>query len=188
MPSSFEGEDQAFTKMLVVKKIDLSHTKIKKVPNGLCSGNKSLKEVALPKTCIEIGDGAFNECDSLGVMHAPNVSAIGIEAFHNCNMLTDVVFASGVSIGNNAFAGCESLEEFNIPVSDLGYYAFNDTGVTKMTWTGKGKFDSTQFQKGYWSDFRYKLNILRAENKLSPGARAQIEKIREYGDITFLDK
>lgn len=190
VPPSFVGDQCGFAEMEHLKKIDLSRTRIKEVPVGLCSGDGALVDVLLPKTCTEIGYEAFIDCYSLKTLRAPNVDTIGGNAFKYCGRLADIEFAPGVSLGRNAFYYCSDLEEFTIPVSSLGYYPFENTNIKELYWTGEGKLNETQFQYDFAheDDRMTKLNVLKPKNKLSGDARRQIEEIERHCEVTYADK
>jgi len=75
-----------------------------------------------------IGENAFRDCDSLTSVTVGNgVTAIGNSAFAYCSGLTSMVIPSGVtSIGNSAFDECLGLTSVIIPntVTDIGNNAF----------------------------------------------------------------
>ena len=68
------------------------------------------------------------------------VTRIGISAFKNCDVLTDVTIPNGVSsIGEYAFSDCSSLTSVTIPnsVTSIGYWAFSDCdSLTSVTIPG----------------------------------------------------
>ena len=65
----------------------------------------------LEKPVTSIGEGAFEDCESLKSIVIPNsVTSIGKRAFSYCSSLTSIVIPDGVtSIGEVAFEGCKSL-------------------------------------------------------------------------------
>ena len=90
----------------------------------------------LPVTAI--GSQAFRNCDSLTSVTIPNgVTSIGSSAFWNCDSLTSVTIPDSVTtIGDFAFHDCDSLTGVTIPdsVTSIGDYAFHDCdSLTSIT-------------------------------------------------------
>ena len=83
------------------------------------AGNRSLKNVSIPKTVHTIGHHAFHGCENLALTSLPD----GI-----------------TNIAYNAFYGCENLALTSLPssVKKIDSYAFqNCTGLTSMTLRSK---------------------------------------------------
>ena len=82
----------------------------------------------IPNSVTNIGDGAFEQCESLQCIIIPNsVTKIGDYAFEQCESLQSVTIPNSVkSIGNRAFSCCESLQSVTIPnsVTSIGNSAF----------------------------------------------------------------
>ena len=70
--------------------------------------NSGMKEIYLPTSLTEIGDGAFKGCTELTSITIPDgVTRIGIVAFGGCTGLTSVAIPDSVTkIGKRAFEGC----------------------------------------------------------------------------------
>ena len=125
--------------------------------NGVLQEN-----IIIPNSVINIGDNAFNGCNSLASIEIPNsVTSIGDGAFGSCSGLFSVtinsdsivsksnlrgIFGSQVkeyiigdgvtSIGQDAFRDCTGLTSVTIGngVSSIGNSAFfNCTGLTSVT-------------------------------------------------------
>ncbi len=125
--------------------------------NGVLQEN-----IIIPNSVINIGDNAFNGCNSLASIEIPNsVTSIGDGAFGSCSGLFSVtinsdsivsksnlrgIFGSQVkeyiigdgvtSIGENAFYGCTGLTSVTIPnsVTSIGQEAFEYcSGLTSIT-------------------------------------------------------
>ena len=83
----------------------------------------------IPNSVTAIGDNAFYNCEGLTAINIPNsVTIIGDYAFYCCSGLTTVTIPNSVtSIGNSGFSGCTSLTSVSIPnsVTSIGEYAFN---------------------------------------------------------------
>lgn len=78
---------------------------------------KTITEVTLPESIVEIGEMAFDECSSLRAVNIPEgVAEIKSHTFGNCFALEKIVIPGSVkAIGDFAFFGCESLKTLVIP-------------------------------------------------------------------------
>jgi hypothetical protein len=89
---------------------------------------ENITNVTLPNSITNIGNGAFNACNSLGSVTIPgSVLSIGDLAFASCGKLTNLTISAGVaSIGNGTFESCSKLSIITIPgtVTSLGSQAF----------------------------------------------------------------
>ena len=95
-------------------------------------------EYTIPNSVTAIGDEAFSNCDSLTSVTIPNsVTTIGRDAFYNCSSLTSVTIGDSVTtIGDLAFNSCSSLTSITIPdsVTTIGNWAFyNCSSLTSAT-------------------------------------------------------
>ena len=115
--------------------------------------NASIKSVVIESGVTNIGDFAFEYCESLTDITIPNsVTSIDYAAFCHCTSLKSVTIPDSVtSIGNAAFSGCTSLTGVKIPdsVTSIGEWAFEYceslTGVKipdSVTSIGKFAFDN----------------------------------------------
>lgn len=79
-------------------------------------GTSVLPEFAIPNTVTNIGEYAFQRCDSLTRIHIPSsVESIDDYAFRRCTNLVNVSFSEGLRvIGRQAFSECE-LKEILLP-------------------------------------------------------------------------
>jgi serine/threonine protein kinase len=86
------------------------------------------KDIQLPESVTEIGDMAFNECDSLqNILLHDSVAKIGEEAFMSCGSLQSIVLPDSVNeIGDKAFGYCRALRSIVLPdsLAKIGNYAF----------------------------------------------------------------
>lgn len=78
---------------------------------------ESLKSVEIPSSVKKIGWHSFYGCKSLeGVVIPDSVTELITGAFKDCTSLKSVLIGSGVTeLGWSAFYGCTSLESVNIP-------------------------------------------------------------------------
>ena len=87
---------------------------------------------------IEIGKGAFLECESLESITIPDtVKYIGNDCFYRCKSLTSIIIPDSISvIFSHTFDSCESLKSITIPnsVTTIDYQAFsNCTSLSSIT-------------------------------------------------------
>ena len=96
-------------------------------------GCESLKQVVLPNTVTDIGDGAFEGCKELTSCTMAGVSVIGKQAFKGCEKITSFTFTDEVTeIGDGAFSGT-SLISVVVPdnVTQIGSGVFADCSSIK---------------------------------------------------------
>ena len=100
------------------------------IEDGIVTGcDKTVHGVIeIPAGVTAIGDDAFRECEMLISVKIPNgVVSIGECAFYRCPLLTSIVIPDSVtSIGSQAFWQCECLTTVSIPygVPSIGNYTF----------------------------------------------------------------
>lgn len=133
VPSTIDGKDVVAVENLGYDNSALTSftfaadTHVRKL-NGL--GNSSIKEIALPDSLEELGDGAFYQCKTLERVTWPNNAAFS-------------------AIPDNAFTGCEKLDDdvvATLPpsVKSIGYLAFSDCGVPASVIVGETELPFTQ--------------------------------------------
>ena len=90
----------------------------------------ALKEIVVPQTVKEYGNGAFKNCASLETIEIPaSVTNIPAELFYGCVSLKEIIIPYGVEIiGKEAFAFCSSVEKITIPkgVINIGAGVFRN--------------------------------------------------------------
>ncbi|MCH5163555.1 MAG: leucine-rich repeat protein [Clostridiales bacterium] len=98
------------------------------IGDGAFQNCDSLESVAIGEGIIRIDDLVFYDCDSLiGIKIPDSVTSIGYGAFMDCDSLESVIMGDSVtSIGDNAFTNCSSLVSITIPdsVTSIGERAF----------------------------------------------------------------
>ena len=95
------------------------------IPDGVTKieykafSGRALKSIAMPRTVMDIGDSAFENCRGLTSVVLPEGMAnIGFGAFHGCGGLTSVTIPNGVmNIASSAFRGCIGLTSVVLPES-----------------------------------------------------------------------
>ena len=97
--------------------------------------------ISIPAGVTAIGTDAFHDCDSLESVTIPaGVTVVKESTFYDCGALTDVVITEGVTtIESYAFAFCESLETVTLPESlaTIDMAAFNkDNNLTTVNYAG----------------------------------------------------
>lgn len=133
VPSTIDGKNVVAVESLGYDNAALTSftfaadTHVRKL-NGL--GGSSIKEIALPNSLEELGDGAFYKCKMLETVTWPNNAAFS-------------------AIPDNAFTGCEKLDDdvvTTLPpsVKSIGYLAFSDCGVPASVIVGETKLPFTQ--------------------------------------------
>lgn len=103
--------------------------KVRRIPNGLFTGNTNITEVTLPQSVETIDEAAFSHCTSLKSVYLPdNLENIPNSAFYYCTSLTDIHWPLNLkSIGESSFSDCNSLRVISLPegMTTLGSRAFN---------------------------------------------------------------
>ena len=99
---------------------------------------EEIKDLVIPTTIIEIGQGAFDGASNLTSVTIHNrVTRIGNSAFYGCSGLTSVIIPECVTtIGYAAFFGCKGLNSMYIPngVTSIGNYTFSScSGLTLVS-------------------------------------------------------
>lgn len=94
-----------------------------------CFDGASIKQIAIPDTVTEIGDGAFNYCEQLASIALPSgLQKISSRMLADCRSLTSITIPASVTeIASQAFAS-SGLTSITIPstVTTLGSSAFNN--------------------------------------------------------------
>lgn len=107
---------------------------VSKIAASAFSGNTNITSVNLSKLTTTIGEGAFEDCDSLTSVSGSGVTDIEANAFKNCSALTTISMASVVTIGERAFVGCTSLSTLKLSkATTIGANAFEGSGITTFT-------------------------------------------------------
>lgn len=121
-------EDMAFRNAVSLKNINLNQVTY---VGDFAFMNTALTSIELAADGVEIGEGAFYGCSSLGKYTGNTVTlgagaVIGENAFHTTPIRKVVLLGDGVTVANRAFYGCTSLSEFDFDKvsGKLGNYAF----------------------------------------------------------------
>ena len=102
-----------------------SGSALKRIGRGAFRGCDKLRELEIPASVEEIGEGCFGEVRHLQVVAS-------------CSSLSRVTFASGSAlkrIGKEAFRGCDKLLELEIPagVEEIGEGWFSCSSLSRVT-------------------------------------------------------
>lgn len=93
-------------------------------------GCVKLRDLSLPEHLNELGESAFEGCNSIRVPKFPNnLATIGARVFAECKEITHIdLGAETLSIGKEAFKGCKSMTYAKLPkkLSEIGEGAFED--------------------------------------------------------------
>lgn len=115
--------------------------KVRKIPDGLCSGCRYITEVKMPASVVEVGESAFSDCSGLeAVGFSENMTSIEARAFLDCAKLSELILPNSLrEIGENAFSGCTGLETLSIPesVDSIGRSAFYNTGLEILVFNAR---------------------------------------------------
>jgi len=110
---------------------------VRRIPNSILTGQKSVETVTIGNSVTHIGESAFNSCSGLSsVTIGGNVIEIGVRTFAYCGSLRSITIPDSVTyIGNFAFYECENLASAVIGknVSTIMPQAFGKTGLTEIT-------------------------------------------------------
>lgn len=93
-------------------------------------------ETIIPNDVVQIGVGAFENCESLTSITMPeSVMKISNAAFSDCSSLTSITIPKSVTeIGSLTFYGCSSLTSITIPegVTCIEEFAFENCSLTNI--------------------------------------------------------
>ena len=81
-----------------VENIDLSQLENEVIPENAFAGMETLRNVIVPETVTEIGEGAFKGCDNIETLTLPGVNSIGEGAFEGCGHLTSILLPSSDAV------------------------------------------------------------------------------------------
>ena len=110
--------------------------------NGTYKGKTTIPQTVVYEgatyNVTAIGENAFAECDRLTSVTLPeSITAIGRKAFYDCSRLKEITIPEAVtSIGELAFYHCVTLKTINVPASveSIGSKAFMlCSGLTSLT-------------------------------------------------------
>lgn len=116
--------------------------KVRKIPDGLCSGCRYITEVKMPASVVEVGESAFSDCSGLeAVGFSENMTSIEARAFLDCAKLSELILPNSLrEIGENAFSDCEKLVSLTMgkKVRKIDYRAFDDcTALDSVYWNAE---------------------------------------------------
>lgn len=93
-----------------------------------------LYSVDIPNGVVEIGHGAFQQCNNLTNVNIPDsVTALGHSTFYDCENLKNVTIGKNVSdlVYHNTFQDCYKLEKINISTENKYYTAVDSVVFNK---------------------------------------------------------
>ncbi len=93
--------------------------------------SEKVYKISLPETVTQVEEGAFLDCDGIKITVGGKLTAVGEQAFKNCDRLERITLAEGLTeISAEAFWGCSALRELRVPatVRFIGENAMQDCG------------------------------------------------------------
>lgn len=106
------------------------------VPEGITKidwaafSESSLRSISLPSTLVELGESAFDTCQSLESITIPaNVTIFGSDILYGCTSLKSVNLPEGMTrIPTNFMPGCVMVTSLNLPstIKEIGEFAFSE--------------------------------------------------------------
>lgn len=92
------------------------------IGNDVFGFSDSLTTLIVEGGSVEIGEQAFESCQSLTALTLKCEVSVGAEAFEDCSNLTSVEFGDKhIVLGNDAFAWCNSLTTVTIGKTDVEF-------------------------------------------------------------------
>ena len=103
-----------------------------RIENGVLLGYQPPREepetVVIPEGVTAIGANAFEECDAYQIVFPNSLTSIGNEAFLRCYSVVKIILPDSVTfIGESAFSECYSLEAVKLPsgIKEISAYCFD---------------------------------------------------------------
>jgi len=109
---------------------------IKKIGTLAFESNKTVKEIQLPSTLTEIGNGAFERSSLERIVIPAGVGKMGYSVFYACESLQSVILPDDlVEINSSTFGFCESLKTIVLPreLKTVNREAFENSGIEEIT-------------------------------------------------------
>ena len=103
--------------------------------HDLYLNDKLITELIIPNNVTSIGEGAFAYSSIKSVVVSGGCQSIGDGAFNNCDSLTNVVIQKGCqSIGDRAFFSSDNITSITIPstLTNIGNLAFTTGKIETM--------------------------------------------------------
>lgn len=128
--------DYAFTfyatESLTSKLVNIDLSNVNKIGVNAFQ-NTGIKEIQLLADQVDIGKGAFAQCDELLSVNAKKINLSGNGAFDNCTNLTTFICTELQAVPNSSFSSTKSLKRFQAPgITSIGKKAFYMSGLEKI--------------------------------------------------------
>ena len=201
--------DDTFNRCENLKEVTLSS--VKEIGNSAFDRCESLKEIVLPLSVKEIGEGAF-EHSGLEKISLENVEKIRKSTFYMCKNLKEVGLSSvkeiGVSafedsglekinlenveiIGDCAFCECENLKEVTLSsVKEIGEDAFGRSGLEKVNLKNVEKIGNYAFGGSNLKEIVLPPSVKEIGEGTFRGSgleKISLKNVEKIGDYAFFD-
>lgn len=167
------GENSIFTE---IYDNSFTGTKLQKIelPNDVNIGKGAFANCEMLETVVigenaVIGESAFNSCSMLKNISIGNNVTLGTSCFSGAGKVSEVVIPEGtIIIASRAFASCPELTKVTIPasVTDIYYRAFMNSGVVTINYLGtKQQWNEINKIAG-WDEFMEEYEIVCSDGSL----------------------
>ncbi len=94
------------------------------IPTYVTNGSTTYK-------VVEISNHAFDGCQQITGILAPEVTTVGNSAFISCTQLVEISLPKVTTVNKEAFKNCTALKTISLPeMTTIGDNAFENTGLT----------------------------------------------------------
>ena len=162
--------------------------RVEYIPAFLCYEMKKISSVKLPATLTNIGESAFESCESLKYVAIPDqVTTIHNWAFAWCLGLTQVTFGERLQqIGSGAFCDCTSIKEMTSNASqvpEITYATFDNVEPSTTVYVKEPLIEQYK-QHPYWGKF----NIVAVKSPVDniSYSEANTHKLLRNGQLIIL--
>lgn len=148
-PSVTKISRSAFGHVASLKSINLNNVQI--IENAAFT-ESGVESVTFENEGLEIGEYAFDTCESLTSVTAKKIQKLEADAFNGCKLLTSFSCETPLDkIPRECFQGT-GIESFNFnDISDIGDNAFNKSGLKYACYAGtKEKWDNMVPEPDEW--------------------------------------
>ncbi len=127
--------------MAGVEKVNFNEN-IALIPPFAFASCRNLKEITIPDSIYEIGEGAFSNCTNLEKINlGDSLEYIGTKAFENTK-IKDIYLGDSIIDVASAFAGCATLENITVSENNTSYF-FENNALYYIFTDMDGNFESS---------------------------------------------